>query len=53
MDDHPAAGSGPRRYVAAGIPMGMAGEWRVKVGAAPPWAAPAVFVFVLALDGPR
>ena len=48
-----ATAAGRGRYVAAGIPMGMTGDWRVEVGVARAGAAPAVFVFVLALEGPR
>ena len=48
-----ATAVGPGRYVAVGIPMGMAGDWEVEVGVARGGAPPAVFVFVLTLDGPR
>ena len=48
-----AAAAGPGRYVAAGVPMGMAGDWRVEVGVARGEEPPEVFVFVLTLDGPR
>ena len=48
-----ATGAGPGRYAAAGVPMGMAGDWEVAVRIARSGAAPTVVVFVLALDGPR
>ena len=38
---------------AAGIPMGMAGDWEVEVRIVRGEEAPAAFVFVLGLDGPR
>ncbi len=48
-----AVAEGPGRYVAADVPMGMAGAWRVEVTVARPGAAPVSFVFVVALEGPR